>query len=110
VDTGYLNFCPRCGRQELDREVHGSPGTALCKGCGTLFAILSVRFGEKMVVLSGGKDGAADTRVATATGPVPEDPSVETTVPLGEGTKDGEPDPREQTLRIAKKKPEDTSG
>lgn len=105
MDTGYLNFCPRCGRQELDREVHGSPGTAMCGTCGTLFAILSVRFGEKMVVIAGGQE-MKDAKVATGTGPVPEDPSTETTIPLADD--DAEDDPRETTLRIAKK-PTDSS-
>jgi len=100
VDTGYLNFCPRCGRQDLDREVHGSPGTAMCGTCGTLFAILSVRFGEKMVVLAGAQE-MKDAKVATGAGPVPEDPSTETTLPIPDG--DTPEDPREQTLRINKK-------
>lgn len=99
MDTGYLNFCPRCGRQDLDREVHGSPGTAMCGACGTLFAILSVRFGEKMVVLAGGQE-MKDAKVATGAGPVPEDPSTETTLPIPDEPPD---DPREQTLRITKK-------
>ena len=82
-----LHFCPRCGRQDLDRESHGSPGTALCNGCGTLFAILSVRFGEK--------------KIATAAGPVPEDPSVETTLPVPDDAEAA--DHTENTLRINKK-------
>lgn len=97
---GYLNFCPRCGRQDLDRDGHGSPGTALCRACGTLFSVLSVRFGEKMVVLSG------DTaKVASGAGAVPEEPSTETTLPMI----DEEDRPterftdREKTLRIVKK-------
>lgn len=102
MDTGYLHFCPRCGRQDLDRDVHGSPGTALCKACGTLFAILSVRFGEKMVVLAGKE---ADAKVATGAGPVPEDPSTETTLPIADDGSKAD-DPRERTLRITKKNDE----
>lgn len=100
MDTGYLHFCPRCGRQDLDRDVHGSPGTALCRACGTLFAILSVRFGEKMVVLSN-----QDAKVASATGPVPEDPSTETTLPIADDGSKAD-DPHERTLRITKKSDE----
>lgn len=82
MDSGYLNYCPRCGRQDLDREAHGSPGTAECRSCQTLFSVLSVRLGEKrVVVLPGG--AARSTKVATG-GPVPEDPSVETTLPLAD--------------------------
>ena len=108
MDTGYLNFCPRCGRQDLDREEHGSPGTALCRSCGTLFSVLSVRFGEKTVRVTG---GGASTRVATGAGPVPEDPSVETTLPLAAdgGGSDGE-GVSERTLRIEKKPGRDPSG
>lgn len=79
MDTGFLNFCPRCGRQDLDREEHGSPGTALCRACGTLFSVLSVLFGEKQVVVAqqGGAAGpqaeSSSTKVATGTGTVPGD-------------------------------------
>jgi hypothetical protein len=95
LENGYLHFCPRCGRQDLDRESHGSPGTALCNACGTLFSIMSVRFGEKMVPI----EKAA--KVASGTGPVPEEPSTETTLPVpDEATAE---DARENTLRITKK-------
>lgn len=96
MENGYLHFCPRCGRQDLDRESHGSPGTALCNGCGTLFAILSVRFGEKTVAVV---DKLA-SKVATGAGAVPEEPSAETTLPVPD---DAAGDEREQTLRINKK-------
>jgi hypothetical protein len=91
LEKSYLHFCPRCGRQDLDRESHGSPGTALCNGCGTLFSILSVRFGEKMVAV----DKTAGGKVATGAGAVPEEPSTETTLPVA--------DEPESTLRITKK-------
>lgn len=100
MEKGYLHFCPRCGRQDLDREAHGSPGTALCNACGTLFSILSVRFGQKMVVI-------ADPKVASAAGPVPEEPSVETTLPVAD---EGAEDPGEKTLRITKKPTDSSSG
>lgn len=94
MENGYLHFCPRCGRQDLDRESHGSPGTALCNGCGTLFAILSVRFGEKTVAVV---DKLA--KVATGAGAVPEEPSAETTLPVPDDTTAEE----ENTLRVKKK-------
>lgn len=95
MENGYLHFCPRCGRQDLDRESHGSPGTALCNACGTLFSIMSVRFGEKMVAI----DKA--TKVATGAGAVPEEPSAESTLPVPDDeTAD---DSGENTLRIKKK-------
>ena len=97
MDTGYLNFCPRCGRQDLDREEHGSPGTALCNACGTLFSILSVRFGERMIVIAGGKDKTSTKVSTSAAGPIPEEPSAETTLPLAEPSVDS-------TLRIDKKR------
>ena len=75
MDVGYLNFCPRCGRQDLDREGHGSQGTALCRACGTLFSVMSVRFGEKVVPVR--------EVTSSSEGVLPVDePSTETTVPL----------------------------
>ena len=46
-----LNYCPRCGRSDIDRDRHGSPGIGVCRDCGTLFSILSVRLGEKVIPL-----------------------------------------------------------
>lgn len=37
-----LNFCPRCGKQDIDTERHGSPGNGVCRACGTIFSVLSV--------------------------------------------------------------------
>lgn len=44
-----LNYCPRCGKQDIDPDRHGSQGIGLCRGCGTLFSILSVRVGDLTV-------------------------------------------------------------
>jgi hypothetical protein len=35
-----LRFCPRCGGVDLDRESYGSPGTAICRTCDTMFQVL----------------------------------------------------------------------
>ncbi len=45
----FLNFCPRCGKQNLDTNVHGSPGTAICRDCETMFAVLSAKLGKRRV-------------------------------------------------------------
>lgn len=44
-----LNYCPRCGKQDIDPDRHGSQGIGLCRDCGTLFSILSVRMGNLTV-------------------------------------------------------------
>lgn len=44
-----LNYCPRCGKQDIDPDRHGSQGIGLCRACGTLFSILSVRMGDLTV-------------------------------------------------------------
>jgi len=48
----FLNYCPRCGKQDIDAERHGSPGIGMCRACGTLFSVMSVRMGEKVVPVS----------------------------------------------------------
>ena len=45
----FLSFCPRCGKKDIDPDRHGSQGIGLCRGCGTLFSILSVRMGDLTV-------------------------------------------------------------
>jgi hypothetical protein len=52
----YLNFCPRCGKSDIDREGHGSPGIGVCRDCGTLFSILSVKLGQRLVQVAGNPD------------------------------------------------------
>lgn len=42
-----LNYCPRCGKQDIDTDKHGATGTGICRACGTLFSVLSVRMGQK---------------------------------------------------------------
>lgn len=51
----FLNFCPRCGKQNIDPDRHGSPGIGFCNDCGTLFSVMSVKLGEKLVPLAGGQ-------------------------------------------------------
>ena len=56
---GYLNYCPRCGKSDIDLDRHGSPGVGFCRDCGTLFSVMSVKLGEKVVPLAevaGSKD------------------------------------------------------
>jgi len=40
ADDDALRFCPRCGGNDLDRESYGSPGTAICRTCDTMFQVL----------------------------------------------------------------------
>ena len=47
----FLNYCPRCGKSNIDSERHGSPGIGLCNDCGTLFSVMSVKMGEHVVPL-----------------------------------------------------------
>ena len=47
----FAKFCPRCGKSSIDRESHASPGVGLCKDCGTLFAVLTVKVGGKVIRL-----------------------------------------------------------
>jgi len=47
-----LNYCPRCGKQDIDVEKHGAAGTGMCRSCGTLFSVLSVRMGQTDVVVA----------------------------------------------------------
>lgn len=64
---GYLNYCPRCGKSSIDADRHGSPGIGLCRDCGTLFSVMSVKLGEKLVPLTGGAVDATDAAVAPTT-------------------------------------------
>jgi hypothetical protein len=36
-----LRYCPRCGGTDIDHESYGSPGTAICRACQTIFTIVS---------------------------------------------------------------------
>ena len=58
----FLNFCPRCGKKNIDPDRHGSPGIGFCNDCGTLFSVMSVKLGEKLVPLASAVDpvGAKD--------------------------------------------------
>jgi hypothetical protein len=47
----FLNYCPRCGKSNIDSQSHGSPGIGLCNDCGTLFSVMSVKVGKNVVPL-----------------------------------------------------------